>query len=128
MLNVVMVPTSYLPQGGYTGFEMLKTDTRLQYGELEVEFFAPNSMDALLCVMVPELFVPMVEGFRSEELTGFGNCAIQESPVLPEWKVNTIQSETLLSFLCIGLKVPRINIFREAFNLSKGESPEIVSK
>ena len=64
-LNAVVVPTSHLFQGGYSCFEMSKANARLEYGESEVNFFVPNSTDAPLCVVVPKLLVPMVEGFRS---------------------------------------------------------------
>ena len=51
---------------------------------MKVGFFTSNSMDAPLHVVVPELFVPVMEGFRSEELAGFSSGTIWKSPVSPE--------------------------------------------
>jgi hypothetical protein len=49
-------------------------------------------MDTPLGVMVPKLLVPVVEGFRCEELAGFYRGTIWERPVAPEGEMNAVQS------------------------------------
>ena len=58
-------------------------------------------MNRPLGVVVPELFVPVVEGLGSEELTRVSDCTVRQGPVSPKWKVNTVQPETSLGFLGI---------------------------
>lgn len=89
-MNVAVIPASYLLQRGDSSFEITKPDAWLQKREMKVEFLASNGTDAPFDVVVPKLFVPMVEGFGSEKITGLSNGTIWKGPVTPEREVDTI--------------------------------------
>ena len=120
-LDIVVIPAGDLFEQGNSSLEVVKANTRLQQGKRKINFFTSNGVDGPLSVMVPELLMPMVKGFRGKKLPWLRSGTIWEGPILPEGSVNTIQSETLLSLLDVQFEVPRINIFRNGFKLSEGE-------
>ena len=46
---------------------MFETDDRLESRELKVEFFCPDSPNRPFDIVVPELLVPVMEGFWGED-------------------------------------------------------------
>ena len=55
-----------------------------------IDLYLSDGTNGPLCVMVPELLMPVVEGLRSKEFAWFSNRAIWQSPVSPEGKMDTI--------------------------------------
>jgi hypothetical protein len=117
VLDVAVITACDLFQRGDAGLEMSEANAGLQQRETKINLPTSNGANGPLCVVVPELLVPMVKWLGGKELAWFGNRTIWQVPVSPEGKVDPIQSETLLDFLDIRLEVPGINIFGDGIDL-----------
>ena len=67
-----MCPPSDLLEVRYTVLEILEASDRLDRCETKVKFFCPDSTDRPFYIMIPELLVPMVQGFWGQELGWVG--------------------------------------------------------
>ena len=66
-LNITMDSSSNLFQVR-NAFESSETSMGMKNREVEVNFGFSNSLDAPLCIMIPKLFVPMMQGFRCKKI------------------------------------------------------------
>ena len=100
-LDFTMCLASYLLEFRHTVLEVLETSNWLDGGETEVKFISPNDADRPLDVVVPELFVPVVEGFWCEESGWVRHqclCRRLEGPIPPKGKMNTVETNSLCSW------------------------------
>src|ERR1700722_3938766 len=85
-LNVSMFSSSHLLHLRNPLPEMSEAGVRLEDRKPEVNFMFTEDMDAPLHVVVPELFVPMMEWFRREKYRWIG-----QRPVSPKRKMHAIK-------------------------------------
>ena len=80
-----MLMASHLPEFWDALFELVTPDVIRKNQELKINFFQAYGMDAPLCIVVPERFVPVVKWFECQNLGWLSSW-----PIPPKQLVNTI--------------------------------------